>query len=240
MIILIILEPIYPNPGNNALVISPILPILCKENEVCILATQFTDEDTKTDNYPDEWFGCKVYYPRLSAANGFIVSTTAKLAPAYHETIRKTTALRREIARLDSQWHFDGVITTFKHNEQVAAALKVKTKRKILYILDPIRAVTDETCPSVNKHYWKRVLSAQKAILTTPFIKNRLEQSKIAKASKIIPVAFPKVEDHGFVRKLPDDNCYRLLFSGWLYSDIRSPQFFLDILSRLDERFMEK
>lgn len=29
----------------------------------------------------------------------------------------------------------------------------------------------------------------------------------------------------------------RLLFCGWLYSDIRSPRFFLDIVSRLDERF---
>ena len=33
------------------------------------------------------------------------------------------------------------------------------------------------------------------------------------------------------------DGKIHLLFCGWLYSDIRSPRYFLDIVSRLDERF---
>ena len=35
----------------------------------------------------------------------------------------------------------------------------------------------------------------------------------------------------------PSGEKIRLLFCGWLYSDIRSPKYFLDIVSRLDERF---
>ena len=35
----------------------------------------------------------------------------------------------------------------------------------------------------------------------------------------------------------PKDNRIHLLYCGWLYSEIRSPRYFLDIVSRLDERF---
>ena len=36
----------------------------------------------------------------------------------------------------------------------------------------------------------------------------------------------------------PSDDRIHLLYSGWLYSNIRSPKYFLDILSRLDDRFV--
>lgn len=38
-------------------------------------------------------------------------------------------------------------------------------------------------------------------------------------------------------RRRQDDGRIHLLFCGWLYSDIRSPEYFLKILSRLDARF---
>ena len=56
---------------------------------------------------------------------------------------------------------------------------------------------------------------------------------------------FPKTVSAGYhriakdcVRKKTCGNSIQLLFCGWLYSDIRSPKYFLDILSRLDERFV--
>lgn len=40
--------------------------------------------------------------------------------------------------------------------------------------------------------------------------------------------------DSGIIK---DSARINLLFCGWMYSDIRSPKYFLDIVSRLDERF---
>ena len=55
---------------------------------------------------------------------------------------------------------------------------------------------------------------------------------------KLIPVGFPMIVDRHLVQQRERDDRIHLLFCGWLYSDIRSPKYFLDILSRLDERFV--
>ena len=238
MKILIVLEGIYPTPGNNALVLSSLLPILREEHEVFIFATQFALNGPDAEKAPMEWCGCRVFYPRRWAFPGILGSVVKKISQPLYETVGTFLSLRREIAQLDAQWHFDGVITHFRHEKQVFAALTPRTKGKILYILDPIRAITDKACPRLHRFYWKRILSAQRAVLTTPFIREGLLREGLAKDSKIIPVAFPKVTDQSFVRSLPEDGFCRLLFCGWLYSDIRSPEYFLKIVSRLDERFI--
>lgn len=202
MKILVILERIYPTPGNNALVFSPLLPLLCKEHEVFIFSTEPIKYETDETNYPTEWCGCKVFYPRLRAGRKGIL---AKISPSLDESLRTFRSLRKSVRQLDSQYHFDGVITTFKHNEQVCAALKVKTRRKILYIMDPMRVLTEENYPRRKKAYWKHVLSAQDTVLTTPFIKDRLERSGLVKKQSITALAFPKVIDQSFSRKLPED-----------------------------------
>ena len=238
MKILIVLERVFPKLGNNALVLSALLPILREEHELFIFTTQFAEKGPEAEGLPTEWQGCRVFYPRSRAFTGVLSHLVKKISPPLYETIGTFLSLRREVARLDAQWHFDGVITHFKHNEQVFAALTPRTKGKILYILDPIRAITDEACPRLHRLYWKRVLSAQSAVLTTPFIREGLLREGLAKDSKIIPVAFPKVTAQPYARSLPEDGFCRLLFSGWLYSDIRSPEYFLKIISRLDEKFI--
>ena len=133
MKILIGLERIFPTPGNNALVLSPILPILREEHEVYIFTTQFAEEGPEAEKLPTEWLGIPVFYPRRALA-GLLSSVLKKISPSLYSSVRNFLPLRREIARLDAQLHFDGVLTHFKHNEQVFAALRPKTKGKILYI----------------------------------------------------------------------------------------------------------
>ena len=45
------------------------------------------------------------------------------------------------------------------------------------------------------------------------------------------------IAEHPIAVKKRNDSKICLLFCGWLYSDIRSPKFFLDVVTRLDERF---
>ena len=238
MKLLIILEPISPAPGNNALAFSPLIPLLKEGNEVSIVSVQPMRKQSRKDDLVKEWFGCKVYYPVLSAFRSYYYSALAKLAPSYHGMAKTRIAVEHLVSRLDSRYHFDGVISTYNYYEQVDASLKVKSNKRILYIMDPMGALIEDDYPTIKKNYWRRVLSAQSAILTTPFIKKELERTGLAVNTPVISVSFPKVVNHIRPGKQTDDQHIYLLFSGWLYSDIRSPKYFLDILSLLDERFV--
>ena len=81
------------------------------------------------------------------------------------------------------------------------------------------------------------ILKSQGTLITTPFILEALKAHDLLIPGKVETVGFPMITDNRTAKKKQADGKIRLLFCGWLYSDIRSPQYFLDIVSRLDERF---
>ncbi len=104
--------------------------------------------------------------------------------------------------------------------------------------MDPPACISGGRSTSYRDRRLKKVLSAHDAILTTPFIRKALIENGFGFCdNKLIPVGFPMVEAHDRHSCRKSDGKLRLLFCGWLYSDIRSPKYFLEIVSRLDERF---
>lgn len=105
--------------------------------------------------------------------------------------------------------------------------------------MDPPAALYDGTNTVYRNRRLKKILAKQHTILTTPFIRDALISHGFGTcADKIVPVGFPLIATYNVKASTPDSERIHLLFCGWLYSDIRSPKYFLDVLSRLDERFI--
>ena len=104
--------------------------------------------------------------------------------------------------------------------------------------MDPPELVRNEKGTRFRNRNLNRILSAQDAILTTPFIRDALLSHGMNELAHLItPVGFPMVEESARISMKRTKGHIRLLFSGWMCSQLRSPRYFLDIVSRLDERF---
>ena len=144
-----------------------------------------------------------------------------------------------EAKMLQREASFAAVITTMEPFPAADAAARLKDVKRILYLMDPPACIANGRSTPYRNRRLKTILSGQDGILTTPFIRQTLvEQGYQDYDHKIIPVGFPLIEQNGFTKLRQDDGKIHLLFCGWLYSGIRSPKYFLDILSRLDERFV--
>ena len=101
----------------------------------------------------------------------------------------------------------------------------------------PIAFVRDIATPYRTRKLTS-VIAKHDLILTTPFIRDAFERHGYSNyLHKFVAVGFPKIVTNSIFGSNSDNGRIRLLFCGWLYSDIRSPRYFLDIVSRLDERF---
>jgi len=103
--------------------------------------------------------------------------------------------------------------------------------------MDPPACVSNGTETAYRNRTLPSVLKSQSALVTTPFIIEALKAHGIPLPRKAEAVGFPIISENHREGKRYSDGKIRLLFCGWLYSDIRSPKYFLNIVSRLDERF---
>ena len=238
MRILIISEMLYPMPGNNGNLIGKLIPYLKENHHVEILSMAFGCGDV----LPDSLFGVPVHwaqdekrdwkrrylYPLLSKIvdrNGFSDALISMI-------------LRDKIRQLDKIYHYDVLFTMSEPFVSALASLSFYDKKRILYILDPPAQICDGIgTPYRNKKY-SQLIRKQDLVLTTPFISEALAKHNLhVSDNQITSVGFPMITDKMVFQDVNHHDNIRLLFCGWLYSDIRSPQFFLNIISRLDERF---
>ena len=106
--------------------------------------------------------------------------------------------------------------------------------------MDPPPAVRGEADTPYRTRMMRRILRGTDVIFTTPFCREVISAGEYRRySSKVVPVGFPIVTAQTVrpPEKAREPGRFRLLFCGWLCSDIRSPRYFLDLLSRLDERF---
>lgn len=132
------------------------------------------------------------------------------------------------------------VLSTFqRHYPSLLTAMAGKKVVKALYLMDPTAAMWTPNMTSVNES--KGFLSALKrhdVVFTTKFIRETMLSRGYGKyVKKIVDVSFPMITDFPYQSNKPCDDKITLLFAGSLYSDIRSPEYFLKIISKLDERF---
>lgn len=155
---------------------------------------------------------------------------------------RERIVIQSRLSRLNKLNKYDLILSTVWPFGVGIASSKIKGPKKCCYIMDPPYEIQREKQEKTHSHSLNALIKNSDLILCAPATKTALLESGYEKYSeKIIPVGFPMIEEH---KRTDDSNNLKmnkdkinLLFCGWLYSDIRSPEYFLHIVEKLDERF---
>lgn len=231
--------PLFPQPGNNTNLIGKLIPhFLAAGHEVHLFSFAFDAEERELPNacfgVPVHWsldqkrdWKRKLLYPAISRAvdpNGFSDALQIQI-------------LMRELKNVCRQYPFEAVVSTSEPYVMASAASQLYGGKKALYMMDPPACVSNGAETVYRNRTLPSVLKNQDMLLTTPFILEALKKHHLPLPKRTETAGFPMVMPQ------PTRNCQtegekiRLLFCGWLYSDIRSPKYFFDIVSHLDERF---
>ena len=231
--------PLYPRPGNNANLIGKLIPFFQRTgHEVHLFSSAFGENKSKM---PKECFGVPVHwatdqkrdwkrkllFPAISKAvdpNGFSDALQVQI-------------LLRELKEVCKMYPFEAALSTSEPYTMATAASQLYGGKKALYIMDPPACVSNGTETTYRNRSLPSVLKNQSTLITTPFILQALKANGLPLPNKAEAVGFPMITSNQAEGKSRGDGKIRLLFCGWLYSGIRSPQYFLDIVSRLDGRF---
>lgn len=230
---------LLPLPGNNANLISKLVPFLSAEHKVHIFAPAYG----KTE-LPETIFGVPAHWATDSKKDfkrNYIYPAISKLVDngGYSDALNEMILLR-ELENVRKVYDFDAVISTSEPFTSAITATQLDGVKRILYIMDPPACTVGSKGTAFRNRKLGEILAKQHLILTTPFIRRALSENGYGEYNgKINSVGFPMIEEHnrGESHIVADKGKINLLFCGWMYSDIRSPKYFLDIVSRLDERF---
>ncbi len=132
------------------------------------------------------------------------------------------------------------VLSTFhRYRPPMMGAAAGKSTVKALYLMDPTEAMWMPGKTSADEAGWfLSVLKRHDVIFTTKFIHEAmLSRGYGDYTKKIVDVSFPMITDFPYRPNVQQDDKITLLFAGTIYSDIRSPEYFLKLVSKLDERF---
>lgn len=239
MKLLLMTGPLFPQPGNNATLIGKLIPFfLSAGHEVHLFSFAFGEVQNAL---PDECFGVPVHwatdqkhdwkrrllYPAISKVvdpNGFSDALQIQI-------------LMRELKSICRQYPFDVAISTSEPYVMASTASQLYGGKKVLYMMDPPAGVSNGTGTAYRSRILPSILKNQDALVTTPFILEALKAHRLPLPKKTEAVGFPMIMPQATRKSRADEDKVRLLFCGWLYSDIRSPRYFLDIVSRLNEQF---
>lgn len=229
-----------PIPGNNANLISKLIPFLREEHEIHIFAPAFC----KTD-LPECIFGLPVHWATDSKKDfkrRYLYPAISKLVdPDGYSDALYELILLRELEQVRKNFDFDAVITTSEPFASAVATTRLDDAIRVLYIMDPPECTRGHNGTPFRNRKLGEILNKQDMVLTTPFIRKALCDCGYGEFDgEIASVGFPMIEEHkqGDTHIVcTESRKIKLLFCGWMYSDIRSPKYFLDIVSRLDERF---
>lgn len=239
MKLLIMTGPLHPLPGNNANLIGKLIPYLLNAgHEIHLFSAAF---GSSVKELPNECFGVPVHwatdqkhdwkrkllYPAISKATD----------PDGFSDALQVQIFLRDLKDVCKAFPFDAVLSTSEPFPMACAAAQLYGGQKALYIMDPPERVSERKGTQYRSKMLPTILKSQGTLITTPFILEALKAHDLLIPGKVETVGFPMITDNRTAKKKQADGKISLLFCGWLYSDIRSPQYFLDIVSRLDERF---
>lgn len=230
--------PLFPNLGNNANLIGKLIPYLLENHEVRWFSSAF---DVDQGKLPEEVLGLPVYWCKdpkdLKRKYLFPLLSKIKDPDGFSDELQVQIYLR-DLERIQKEYPFDAVISTSEPYSMAVAASKLASVQRILYLMDPPASVSNGYKTKYRTNTLGKTLSDQNAILSTPFIFEALKKHGIYLSNiNEIQTGFPMINDQGLTSVYQQMKRIKLLFTGWLYSDIRSPEYFLRIVSQLDERF---
>ena len=231
--------PLFPNLGNNANLIGKLIPhLLENHHEVRWFSSAFDNDQNKL---PKEILGIPVYWcqdPKdLKRKYLYPLLSKIKDPNGFSDELRVQIYLR-DLNRIRKEYPFDAVISTSEPYPMTVASSKLTFVQRILYLMDPPALISNGKKTKYRTNTLGITLRNQDAILSTPFIFDALKTHGIDISNAYeIRVGFPMINGHGLTSVYQQKKRLKLLFTGWLYSGIRSPEYFLKIVSRLDERF---
>lgn len=235
MKILVLTGPCYPRFGNNANLICKVIKQLLPNNEVRLLSTAFG-----VTNLPKDVQGLSVSWVTdnsISLKDRAVAKIVDSNGYSDYVTAIKIAKMAEKLRR---DFNFDVIVSTIEPFPCAYASVLLNGAKRILYIMDPPAPLADNKGTGFRLKQIKRILDSQDSIITTPFINQAFKDAGYDIFEKVKESGFPmiceSITENNDVFEM-DRKKINLLFCGWLYSDIRSPKYFLDIVSRLDERF---
>lgn len=232
--------PLYPKPGNNANLIGKLIKSLKENNhEIVLFSGAF---DVKKEPLPSLIFQTPVYWVKddksdLRRCVLFPLISRIIDRRGFADAIR-VQVLSQGLTELMRHETFDCIISTTEPYSMAVCASKINNAKKILYIFDPPAVLTHVYNPPYRANTLKNTLSKQNIIISTPFILHELKKNRlIREKTTLIEAGFPLIESENRFDGKKNSEVIKLLFTGWLYSNMRSPEYFLNIVTRLDSRF---
>lgn len=243
MNLLLITGPLWPNVGNNANLIRKLLPFIMREHHVEILSLAF---GAVCDELPKTICGVAIHWAveddiGWQHKTWFSLLSKIKKEPGYHGEFG-AKLIEDAALKLRNQYEYDVILCTMQPYAATLAASRIPGVAKILYLMDPPDFVFDSLPWGKDQKQLPSALEKMDSILTTPFIQEAVRECGKKKLyRKITPVSFPHIENND-IKPTKDDipmdsERINLLFCGALFPSVRSPDCFLNILKRLDERF---
>ncbi len=238
MKLLIPAGPLFPQPSNNTVLLSRLLPYLLEKHQLQYLSFSGGKASALPARYQNA--PVTVVQDDFSRPQRLLHAASARLLDrSGFSDYYLSQLMLRHAKQLDRHSAFDALISTMEPFFAADAVSRMPGKKKILYLMDPPAMISNGTSSAYRDRRMRQILERQDLILTTPFIRKALlEHGLLQDSPAVCTVGFPLIEDRCLAARPREDGKIRLLFCGWLYSDIRSPKYFLDILSRLDERFV--
>ena len=233
---LLLISPLAPYIGNNANLLSKLIPFLKEHYEICIFSMS-NDEDAS--QLPKKLFGVPVLWGdsnNVSRIRKIIYSLIAKLTDrnGYSDAIQVMKS-RCELKRIKKEFPFYIAIATIEPYFLGVAPLCFRDVKNVLYLMDPTDAIQGKPETKYRNRIVDSIIKKEDLIITTPFIKQVLASRK-CDISKVWITGFPMI-DRPPKKVKKKDGTIDLLFCGWLCSDIRSPQFLIKTIKYLDKRF---
>ena len=239
MKLLIMSGPLFPNAGNNANLVKKLVPYLLEKNHEVKWFSSAFDIDQRI--LPKDTAGIPIYWcidhKDIKRTLVFPMISKVKDPKGFSDELQVQIYLR-ELKRIRKVYPFEAVLSTSEPYSMTVAASKLIQVCKINYLMDPPAVVSHGKQTIYRNKTLSDTLRKQNVLLTTPFIKKALAEHDIDLSGvKTIECGFPMIQENEPLQSKRTEGKIKLLFTGWLYSDIRSPKYFLDLASHLDERF---
>lgn len=241
MKLLMIVGQLYPKAGNNAQLMGKLISSLCRSNELRVLTLSSSIGPELPRDYQDLKIDCMEQSLPGVLPVSLYHSVCARLYdPKGNADYLTKLQLLRSLKRVRREYPFDALIVCSEPFPAAAVLPHFPQIPTVLYLMDPPACVCGQSATAYrNRTIWKNLSSASR-VLTTPFIHSALLRKRPSSSSRIsfAELGFPLVVPSALQPRNAQTDRIALLFTGWMCSDIRSPKYFLEILSRLDERFV--
>ena len=241
MKLLIITGTLWPRVWNNANLLSKLVPYFSEKNEVEFLSPAFGEQASLL---PEKMFELPVHWV-VDNQKGFkrnVLTSRAFLSKDRGYTgLFGADLIAKAAIEVKKHFSYDAVLSTMQPYNCALASSQIPNVFRFLYLMDPPDITLENRDHSKTQIHMKRILRRQDLIFTTPFISNALKETNYVESDKLVQVSFPHIapsisqKTDQDVPMSPDQ--INLLFCGALFPSIRDPQFFMNILSNLDNRF---